>query len=394
MKKLKIAEVDYQAIDADTHVVEPADLWTSRLPDAMASRAPRVRWNDAHETEMWYLGDEPIFPGWLSGHCGWREYAPKGPRTKEEVDPAAYDARSRLKRMDEYGIHAQVLYPNIALFNSARIMNESDREFQNLLIRIYNDWQVEWTSESNDRLLPMAVLPFWDLEATLAEVARCRDLGMRGIVFSQNPAAFGLPSIVSRHWDPLWTLLQDAQMPLNFHIGSGDFTSTLFTDDTDIGLHAMYANSSVGIFQANARTISTLIMGGVCHRFPNLNFVSVESGVGYIPFLLEAMDWQFKNSGVDKEHPEFDLLPSEYFKRQIYACFWFERSALLHAVEQLGTGNFLFETDFPHPTSQTPGPASHALPPHMYAHEALGSLPSQDVENLLHGNAARIYRLA
>jgi uncharacterized protein len=390
---MKIGDVSYQVVDADTHVVEPADLWTSRLPNSFQDRAPRIRWNDDSETEMWYFGEEAVFPGWLAGHSGWREYAPKAPKTQADVEPATYEAKARLNRMDEYGIHAQVLYPNIALFNSARIMSDSDKRFQNLLIEVYNDWQAEWSSEAPDRLLPMAALPFWDLNATLAEVERCQALGMRGVIFTQNPAAFGLPTIVDRHWDPLWDLLQDAKLPVNFHIGSGDFSSTLFTEGADIGLHATYATSSVNIFQANARTISTLVIGGVCHRFPGLNFVSVESGVGYIPFLLEAMDWQFKNSGVHKEHPEFDLMPSEYFMRQIYACFWFERATLLHAIDQLGSTNFLFETDFPHPTSQTPGPASHALSPDVYALEVLNSLPAADVENLVHGNAARLYHL-
>ena len=76
---------------------------------------------------------------------------------------------------------------------------------------------------------------------------------------------------------------------------------------------------------ATSRVIANLITGGVCHRFPNLKFVSVESGVGWIPFALEHLDWQWKNCGVPQEHPEYDLLPSEYFMRQMYGCFWFER---------------------------------------------------------------------
>ena len=75
---------------------------------------------------------------------------------------------------------------------------------------------------------------------------------------------------------------------------------------------------------ATCTVIANLITGGVCHRFPDLKFVSVESGVGWIPFALEHLDWQWKNCGVPQEHPEYDLLPSEYFKRQIYGCFWFE----------------------------------------------------------------------
>ncbi len=77
-----------------------------------------------------------------------------------------------------------------------------------------------------------------------------------------------------------------------------------------------------------------------------MKFVSVESGVGWIPFLLDTMDWMWKACGVAKESPEYKLLPSEFFKRQFYGCFWFEQRTLKSAIDQLGPDNILFETDF------------------------------------------------
>ena len=88
--------------------------------------------------------------------------------------------------------------------------------------------------------------------------------------------------------------------------------------------------------------------------------------MGWIPFALDALDWQWKNCGVAQEHPEYDLLPSEYFARQIYGCFWFEEEGALYALERLGPDNILYETDFPHPTSMSPGPASAAVAPNIY----------------------------
>ena len=104
-------------------------------------------------------------------------------------------------------------------------------------------------------------------------------------------------------------------------------------------------------------------MAGSATGSRDLNFVSVESGVGWIPFALDALDWQWKNCGVALEHPEYDLLPTEYFKRQIYGCFWFEVEPARFAIERLGDDNILYETDFPHPTSMSPGPASAAAAP-------------------------------
>jgi len=143
----------------------------------------------------------------------------------------------------------------------------------------------------------------------------------------------------------------------------------------------------------NARTISQLIFGGICDRFPELKFVSVESGIGWMPFALEGMDWQWRNSGVHKEHPNYELLPSEYFKRQIYGCFWFEQDSARSAIEQLGADNVLYETDYPHPTSMSPGPASDAVRPDDYLRRNFAHLSEADARKILHDNAAALYNL-
>ena len=110
----------------------------------------------------------------------------------------------------------------------------------------------------------------------------------------------------------------------------------------------------VSFFMGNARTIAQLICGGICHRFPDLNFVSVESGVGWLPFALGALDWQWKNCGVAIEHPEYELLPTEYFLRQIYGCFWFETETAFSAIEQLGAGQLPLRDGLPPPDEHVP----------------------------------------
>ncbi len=297
--------------------------------------------------------------------------------------------------MDEDGIYAQVLFPNLAMFAGAGFMSADDRQLQNAIISAYNDYQAEWAETAGGRLLPMTSLPFWDLEASLREFERCADTyGFKGTVMTQNPAAFGLPRLSDSHWDPLWTAFQERKVPVNFHIGTGNTDIDTNAAPSEMGRHAEFAAQAIPIVGGNIATIAELIYGGVCHRFPDLNFVAVESGVGYLPAILELMDWQYRSSGVHKEHPEYELLPTEYFLRQIYGCFWFERAALVKAVEQLGANNFLFETDFPHPTSQTPGPASPATTPSQYVEEALADLEVEDVHKLLHRNAERIYGIA
>ena len=191
----------------------------------------------------------------------------------------------------------------------------------------------------------------------------------------------------------MWAAAQEMRLPVNFHIASGDTSLLDRAGHPDNGPHANYASMGVSFFMGNARTIAQLTCGGICHRFPELAFVSVESGIGWIPFALDSLDWQWKNCGVHLEHPEYDLLPSEYFARQIYGCFWFERDTALFAIERLGADNVLFETDFPHPTSMSPGPATAAVAPDVYIDEVFGGLPDDTLRKILHDNAARIYHL-
>ena len=113
----------------------------------------------------------------------------------------------------------------------------------------------------------------------------------------------------------------------------------------------------------------------MCHRYPDLNFVSVENGAGWLPFLGESMDWQWLNVGAHKDYPD-RLLPSEYLYRQIYGMFWFERDVVRAVIDKLAD-NLMFETDFPHATSLSPGPASESPSPRDVMERSLGDLPDE-----------------
>jgi predicted TIM-barrel fold metal-dependent hydrolase len=257
-------------------------------------------------------------------------------------------------------------------------------------VKAYNDFVTDWRDLAPNRYVPLMTVPFWDLDSTITEMHRSFARDHKGIVFPARMEDFGLPPLSDRHWDRFWAEAQDMDLSINFHIGSGNIPM-FGTDNT--GKHLSYAWTGSMLFMLNASAITSLIFGGICQRFPRLKFVSVESGVGWIPFLLEGMDWQFHNAGVAQEHPELELLPSEYFARQIYSCFWFERGSARAAIELLGSDHVMFETDFPHSTGITPGPASAAVPPREHLREALAGLPDEDVRNVLHDNAAELYHL-
>ena len=181
---------------------------------------------------------------------------------------------------------------------------------------------------------------------------------------------------------------QAAGLPISFHIGSGDEWD--FTGVEEVGVRATIARIGANAFMANEKCIADLIFGGICARFPELDFVSVESGVGWLRFALDAFDWQWANGDVRKDHPDWDLTPSEYFQRQIYSCFWFEEMGLAAFIERY-PDNVLYETDYPHPTSMSVGPASTAVHPREYASRVLADVSDETAGKVLEKTAAKLY---
>ena len=191
-------------------------------------------------------------------------------------------------------------------------------------MRAYNDFLHDWCSADPERLLAVTAIPFWDVDLAIGELQRGIELGHRAVNFCNQPQDYGQPPLAHPHWDPVWAAAQEAGISVSFHVGGGSM-GTQFGDEAGMGWMTNFAKVSSMIFMDNMRCIADLIFGGVCHRFPDLKLVSVESGVGWIPAAMETFDWQWRNGGVRDEHPEYDLLPSEYFRRQIYGCFWFEQ---------------------------------------------------------------------
>jgi predicted TIM-barrel fold metal-dependent hydrolase len=223
---------------------------------------------------------------------------------------------------------------------------------------------------------------------------RCKEKGHKGILFAHTFEALGLPNLHDERWVPILDAAQSLELPVNFHIGfnagASDETADIFADQLHMPRRDTVEQTALA-FMSNARAITMLIVHGVCERFPRLKFVPVESGFGWIPFLLQGLDWQWRNNAMRTEHPGW-LLPSEYFRRQIYATMWFERPALEHLDEW--QDNVMWETDYPHPTAQWPTPSSDAPMPSAAAIEAtLGHVSPAVRRKVLHDNAVGVYAL-
>ena len=236
-------------------------------------------------------------------------------------------------------------------------------------------------------------LPFWDLDETEQEIERAAALGHKGVIMTGEPFFWGMPKLADPHWDRLWAMCQDAELSVNFHIGSGDM-SIFERAYEGAGEHANYAGFGVQFGIGNVSVIANLITGGVCHRFPNLKFVSVESGVGWIPFALDHLDWQWMNCGVPQEHPEYDLLPSEYFKRQMYGCFWFETDTREGRHRPDGSRLLLVRERLPAPDEHgaRPGHGRRRTSP-VHRRGTRRPPTTTILRAVLHDNAAKLYHL-
>jgi predicted TIM-barrel fold metal-dependent hydrolase len=374
--------------DVDTHVLEPPDLWTARMSKKWGDLVPHIVRVDGKD--VWYTGDVRIGTA-IGGQAqaGWKGPYPDAPYLYEEAPPGSWQVEARLEWMDANGVYSQVLYPNMIAFHTARLLT-LDPQLRLEIFQAYNDFLSEFCSAAPDRLIPLANLPWWDIDLSVAELKRCYDLGHKGINFGWQFEKTGLPPLRSDHWEPVLKTAEEIDWPVNFHTA---FNETFVEDQGLVakaeGLNTIdLAKMSSEMFLANSRCITELIMGGICERYPTLKMVSVESGIGYIPFLLDAMDWQWTTLATHLDYPNL-LLPSEYFRRQIYATFWFEHH--VGPAAELYPDNFMFETDYPHSTSLSPTPNTAAKGPRETIRENLADLPAELVRKLLQDNAAKVY---
>jgi predicted TIM-barrel fold metal-dependent hydrolase len=381
-----------RVIDADAHLTEPPELWIENLPRQWRAQAPHVEMDQDTGISRWRIAGRWLHgPGSVS-HAGWKDFPPSRPPTFADIQTSCWDATDRARWMDENSVAAQVLYPNVTAFEGHAIMALEDEELKLAILRVYNDYVADFAKQKPGRFIPVASVPFWDIDASIAEMQRCAELGHRGVLWAATLSRHGLPGSTDPYWDRFYAAAQDANQSINFHVGVGwteeEFAQVSGRQDKGFDRRAATGRTAQS-WLSNAKTITDFIMDGVCERFPDLDFVSVESGFGWIPFLLEGLDWQWKN--YDGPRVEGGLLPSEYFRRQFYSMFWFEEAPLRMMAEY--QDNVMFETDFPHTTSLSPGPGSASPSPAAVIERARQVLDPVTFEKVMYANAARVYRL-
>ncbi|HWL45230.1 MAG TPA: amidohydrolase family protein [Ilumatobacter sp.] len=381
-------------IDADSHYTEPLDLWTSRAPAKYQDRVPQVRIAD-NGRPHWFIDgrqgpkDSGVsFVDTKGRKVAYYDADMLGGAARGDVHPASYDAKARVEMLDEMGIYAQIVYPNVLGFATPTLIQNLDRDYSVEIVKIYNDAMAEWQAEGPGRLYPQAVLPFWDIPASVLEAQRVKELGLTGVTMAGEPHLGGLPDLGQPDWNPLYEALEDLELPIDIHIGARNVE--VAADGPGASWPSLPERAgkpvrSVQIELANARFLANIVASDILIRYPKLRWVSVESGIGWIPFVLERVDYEYREEFEGMGPPE--LPPAkEMFQRGVYGTFWFEDAGPTVLIDRIGEDNILWETDFPHPTSLYPSPVERS-------EEKLKDLEPRVVRKIMQDNAAKLYKI-
>jgi predicted TIM-barrel fold metal-dependent hydrolase len=386
-------------IDVDAHVVEPRDVWSSRLPARFRDVGPRIVYapggevklvgssyveapgTDGPDVAWWFYEDRQVSLKRYIAAAGFPadEVGMQGV-TYENMRPGCYRTVDRLADMDLNGVQAQLCFPNFPRFCGQMFLWGKDKELSLLSVQAYNDWMVEeWCGDSGGRLLPLCIVPLWDVELAVQEVRRNAARGVRAVAFSEIPAYLGLPSIHSRYWDPFFAACAETRTVVCMHIGSG--TKTPQTSDD-----APEAVAGTIIFGNSAASLVDFLFSGVLHRFPTLQLMYAEAQIGWIPYVLERADdvWH-THRGWAHGKDNCPELPSTYYQRQVYSCF-FKDAVGIDLLDKVGVDNILFETDYPHQDSTWPDTREAAA-------LQFGHLPQDQIDKIARGNAIKLFGL-
>ena len=385
-------------ISVDDHVVEPAHIWTDRLPSKYRDAGPRVV--IAPQGEMALEGGTWVEqPGSGDKMAAWWHYedhryqikqmiacAGTPPNevsmegvTYDDIRPGCYQAAERLADMDLNHVEASLCFPNYPRFCGQLFAERKDKDLAKLCVEAYNDWMVEeWCGGSGGRLIPLCIVPLWDVELAAAEIRRNAARGVNATAFSELPAWLGLPSIHSGYWDPFFEACEETGTVIAMHIGSGTRTVSTSKDAPTLVTATMISANS-------AASMVDFLFSGVLHRYPTLKLMYAESQIGWIPYFIERADENYTTHQWAQGAERLPEKPSFYYYRQIYSCF-FNDSAGMKMLDEVGVDNVCFETDYPHSDGTFP----HSR---QKAQSLFGHLEDSNVYKIARGNAIKLLGL-
>ncbi len=374
-----------KVIDADGHILEPPDLWTRYLESKYKDRAIRME-KDQSGVEFFVIDGRPsanlrgVGPAVAGIGHPYQEIATSGTFSYFDGPKGAYEPTARLRLMDEEGLDVAVLFPSLGLTWEVEV---KEAELAAAYARAYNNWIIDFCKTNPQRLIPVAHISLLDIDEGVKEVKRVAKLGVKGAFTRAAP-----PSQIpywDRAYDTFWAALQEADMPIGFHVSLNEYflghqwKMTESVTAVQSPLHGY--RFSVVMFDVQA-AFAALCQGAVFDRFPQLKVLLLETGGGWIAHFLERLDAKHKLLSWKTGLKHY---PSEYFRRQCWISFDPHETTIPAMVKHCGADKFIWASDFPHFDAS---PAAVAE-----TKAAISSLSPSEQQLILGDNVARIYNL-
>ena len=359
-----------KCISADSHVIEPPDLWTNYIEPKFKDRAPHCEREDGKDIFK-CDGVDLIQVGALSGAGRSIEKLQSKGSYEEDVPPGSYDPKPRVDEMAIDGVEAEVLYPSVAL----RMYALPDSEYQLACFQAYNKWMADFCKQYPDNFRGIGLVPIDDIETAVGEVKHCAKLGLAGVsiaLIADENRTYDNPM-----YEPLWIAAEEHDLPISLHILTERRQKPVAKGVDSIA-------AQITVVSAIQDALARLIFSGVLRNHPNLKIVSAENDIGWAAYFCERADYLFdRRRAFHKFAIPQDTLPSEYFKRQCYLTFMRDRSGIL-ARSVTGVDNLMWSSDYPHQDSTWPD--SQAM-----IQRLVGDIPEDEAHKIIAGNVAQLY---
>ena len=373
---------EYRVISADTHIIEPPDLWASRVEPKFRDQCPRVV--TIEDREVWIVenliaGQGTIRQGARTGfRFDQRDKLVDTVNTFEEVRPGGYDPNEAIKDMDLDGIDVAVIYPTEAfgIYHECRstpLLNE--------VFRVYNAFLAEFCSAHPKRLKGIGMINIDDLDDGLREMERCKKLGMVGV---------GIPVYNSRMkynspvFEPLWAAAEDLDIPISLHINTNRPAD-----------HEQFGVAGVAVaplfFIAGdywpKLSLADMILSGVFDRHPKMLVTVVEYELAWAANFIQRLDYHYDQSaaGLGGYRFKSGMMPSDFFHKHCFIV-GMEDGLGIRLRDIIGVDNIMWGNDYPHVESTFPKSQE-------FLARILEDCTEEEKAKISGGNAARVYRL-
>ena len=383
----------YYMASVDTHAIEPNDYLATRIDKQYLDRIPRMEIDE--DGAQWTIceGMKPMLvkPGRtidkyiprLESFEDLDMFQPYSKRWEEadlERNQAGLDNAQRVKDAQADGVDAEIIFPNKGLL----AFGTPDPVFQGAMFRAWNRWAQETYADHWERFMPMAMIAAGDLLGAMSEVTWAAEQGFKGLTLPNKPIFGPLQDgelqYNDKSFEPLWSLIEEVDLPMTFHVSTGRDPRAVGGNGGALINYVSHSMSTV------MDPLVQLISCGVFEHHPKLQAGSIEGGIGWVPWMIEALDHAYQSHHM-WVRPVLPQLPSFYYRRNCFSAFMNDRAALLVAEELDLVDNFMWSNDYPHHEGSWPYSAASV-------ERQMDTLSEDSRKKILGLNAARVFKLA